>query len=239
MRRTILMGIALAATAAYAAAPGVVASGTESKWSVTTNGKPVATMTLLTSATAARAEWKPAGGKASATTVYLADGSRIWLRGTGGDTDLATISANPTEHAAAAALLASGRPSSATVRGSAVTYTSDAKGATKIVLGATTLTRTSLTSSTADASNFIIKPKSQAGTRLAGLTNLLGASDSSVSATAGSRGVGTKGLKLADGGNYDAVARLEARDEKYHANIDKALADFQKAGKVGKERENQ
>lgn len=239
MRRMILMSVVLAATTAYAAAPGVVASGTESKWTVTTNGKAAGTMTLLTSATAARAEWKAAGGKAGSTTVYLADGSKVWLRATGGDVDLATISANPIEHAAASALLASGRPSSANVRGAHAAYTHDAKGAMKIVLGTTTLMRTSLTSSTADASNFIIKPKSSAGARLAGLTNLLGSSDASVSATAGSRGVGTKGLKLADGGDYDAVARLEARDAKYHANIDTALTEFQKAGKVGKERENQ
>jgi hypothetical protein len=45
-----------------------------------------------------------------------------------------------------------------------------------------------------------------------------------------------KGAKFADGGDYDALAKLEARDEQWNAKMDDALATFQKEGKVGEAR---
>src|SRR5262249_25088231 len=149
------------AAAAFAAAPGpgVVAPGTQSTWSATSGGKTFGVMTLLTSSNAARAEWKPSsGGKAATTTVYIADGKKIWVRATGGDIELAVFSTNFVEQIAAEALLARGRPASATIRGAKVTYTYNGKGATRIEFGATTLTRTSIASSSADASNFVVRP---------------------------------------------------------------------------------
>jgi hypothetical protein len=241
MRKAIGAVMVMCAAAAYAAAPGVVSPGTQSTFNVTSGGKTLGMMTLLTSTSAARAEWKPSsGGKAVATTVYIADGKTVWLRATGGDVDLATFSNNFFQHVAAEALLASGRPASATIRGMKVTYTYDSKGATRIEIGATTLTRMTMATSNADASNFVVRPKSSSGSRLAALTgSLLGPSDKSVSATAGTRGAGQKGLKLADGGDYGAVEKLENRDANWRAKLDDALAAFQREGKVGKSRENQ
>ena len=110
----------------------------------------------------------------------------------------------------------------------------------KIEVNQYTLTRTSLTSSNADASNFAVRPMKSASSRLARLSgDLLGPSDTSVAATAGGRGVGTKGLKLNDGGDYGAVEKLENRDAAWKEKLATALTEFQKAGKIGKSREEQ
>jgi len=88
-----------------------------------------------------------------------------------------------------------------------------------------------------DAALFTVRPKKAAASRLARLSgDLLGPSDKSVSATAGGRGVGGSGLKFADGGDYNALEKLEARDAGWKATIAAALGEFQKDGKVGKER---
>src|SRR5213076_2254537 len=122
----------------------------------------------------------------------------------------------------------------------AVMDAKDARVTVKIEKETYVATRTSLTNSNADASNFTIRPKKSAASRLARLSgDLLGPSDTSVSATAGGRGVGTKGLKLNDGGDYDAVAKLENRDAAWHEKLDDALAEFQKDGKVGKNGRNE
>jgi hypothetical protein len=233
----------------------IVGSGTESKWTVTKGSTTLGTITLLTSNNGTRAEWKASGQPA--TTVYLGGNDEVWLRTTGGDVQLATISANSVENAVAPALLLpittstaakintkDGKTTSYDYRGSKATYTYDTKGVNKIEVksgGQTyTVTRYLLSSSNADASNFTIRPKKGAASRLARLSgNLLGPSDTSVSATAGGRGVGTKGLKLNDGGDYDAVAKLENRDAAWHARLDSALASFQKNGKVGKNGRNE
>ena len=236
------------------AAISIVGSGTESKWKVTKGSTTLGTMTLLTSDKGTRAEWKASGQPA--TTIFLGGDGGVWLRTNGGDVPLSTISANGVENAVAPALLLpylistrdavdlkDGKLSSYSYRGSKATYTSDTKGANKIEVKSAdqtyTVTRYLLSSSNADASNFAIRPKKGAASRLARLSgNLLGPSDTSVSATAGGRGVGTKGLKLNDGGDYDAVAKLENRDAAWHARLDSALASFQKNGKVGKNGRN-
>ena len=233
----------------------IVGSGTESKWTVTKGSTTLGTITLLTSDNANRAEWKASGQKAA--TVFLAGQGGVWLRTNGGDVPLSTISADGVENAIVPALLLpflssmrdtvelkGDKPSSYSYRGSKASYTSDTKGVNKIEVtsaGQTyTVTRYLLSSSNADASNFAIRPKKGAASRLARLSgNLLGPSDTSVSATAGGRGVGTKGLKLNDGGDYDAVTKLENRDAAWHARLDSALASFQKNGKVGKNGRNE
>src|SRR2546428_3088619 len=104
----------------------------------------------------------------------------------------------------------------------------------------TTLTGPPLPSPTGDVSISATRQKKGPPPRLARLSgDLLGPSDTSVSATAGGRGVGTKGVKLNDGGNYDAVAKLENRDATWHEKLDNALAEFQKDGKVGKNGRNE
>jgi len=227
---------------------------TESKWTVTSAGKTAGTITLLTSPNASRAEWKK--DAKSPAAVYIGTNGKIWMRATGGDVELSTISATTPENMSVAALLlpydavnrqltiGEGKVMTYTYRGGKAAYRYDAKGPSSVDVtfgGQTyTLTRSSFGTSNADASNFAVRPKKGAASRLAALSgSLLGPSDASVSAGAAGRGAGEKGLKLKDGGDYDAVLKLENRDAKWHAKLDDALADFQKQGKVGKERENQ
>lgn len=218
-----------------AAASPLFNGGTESKWTVTKGTEKAGTVTLLTSTSASRAEWK--SGEKAAPEVFIGSGGKAWMRATGGDVELATLSALTPGRAVAPALLApfGGEPSRNT------TYERDAKGPSKITVtfgGDTyTLTRTSLATSNADASNFAVRPKKSASSRLARLSgDLLGPSDTSVAATAGGRGVGTKGLKLKDGGDYDAVEKVENRDAAWQKDLDKALTEFQKDGKIGRSR---
>ncbi|MEA2569439.1 MAG: hypothetical protein QOI24_1440 [Acidobacteriota bacterium] len=248
-----MFAVVLFAAVAFAAPP-LFNGSTESKWSVVSGGKPAGTITLLTSANAARAEWK--NTPKSPAAVYLGANGKIWLRVTGGDVELATISATTPENMSVVALLlpfdatdrqltlTAGKVATYSYRGGKATYRYDAKGPSSIDVTfgghAYTLTRTSLGSSNADASNFAVRPKKGAASRLAVLSgSLLGPSDASVSAGAAGRGAGEKGLKLKDGGDYDAVLKLENRDANWRAKLDDALVLFQQEGKVGKERENQ
>jgi hypothetical protein len=252
--RTILLYLcaALFAGSSYAATPALFSSPTESKWNVTKGGVAAGTITLLTSSAGTRAEWR-SSAKAP-VQVLLGGNGKVWVRTTSGDTELETMSAMTPEYAVVPALLLpftvsasdkvtakSGKPATYTYRGGVTaTYTFDSKGPSAIdvtVAGTKyTATRTSLTTSAADASNFAIRSKKGASARLAKLSgNLLGPTDTHVSATAGGRGVSGKGMKLNDGGNYDAVLALETRDEKWRAKLDGALTQFQQEGKVGKE----
>jgi hypothetical protein len=250
----LMIAIVLFAATAFAAPQPLFKGATESKWTVTTGGKPAGTITLLTSANAARAEWK--NNSKSPAAVYLGANGKIWLRVTGGDVELATISATTPENMSVVALLlpfdatdrqltvTSGKVATYAYRGGKASYTYDAKGpsAIDVTFGGQkyTLTRTSLGTSNADASNFAVRPKKGAASRLAALSgSLLGPSDASVSAGAAGRGAGEKGLKLKDGGDYDAVLKLENRDANWRAKLDDALVKFQQEGKVGKDRENQ
>ncbi|HEX9160671.1 MAG TPA: hypothetical protein VF980_03110 [Thermoanaerobaculia bacterium] len=242
----------VAGAATLVAAPPLFHSPTESKWSVSKGSTSIGTITLLTSSSGTRAEFRAPSGT---VTTLLGGKESVWMRTSGGDVELSTVSAATPETTTAAALLLpftttksdavetkDGKPSSYKFRGAHATYTFDAKGPSKVAidLGGQkyTLTRTSMSSSSASESSFAIKPKKSAASRLARLSgDLLGPSDTSVSATAGGRGAGTKGLKLKDGGDYTAVKNLEDRDAKWKKKLDSALADFQKEGNVGKARE--
>jgi len=258
MRRSAsLFAAAIAAVAvSVVAAPSLFSSATQSTWNVTKGGRTLGSITLLTSPQASRAEFR-ADAKAGAATVFLGGQNKVWLRVTGGDTELESMNATTIENITAPALLLpvtispsmkvevkDGRPSSYAYRGATATYKYDSKGPSVVEIaspdGRYTLTRTSLSASKAAADSFAIRPRKSAGSRLARLSgDLLGSSDASVSATAGGRGVGHEGMKLADGGDYSAVQKLEKRDAAWRAKLEAALAEFQKDGKVGKERENQ
>jgi hypothetical protein len=236
-----------------AAVAPLVNSGTESKWKVTKGTAQIGTVTVLTSATAGRAEWKT--NEKSTPEVFIGTGGKIWMRATGGDVDVATLSATMAPRDVAQALLVSfgpntqaqskdGKVSSFAYAGSKATYAYDEKGASKITIksGDVTyvVTRTAIGPTSASASNFTVRPRQGAASRLAQMSGgLLGPTDTSVAATAGGRGVGTKGLKLSDGGDYDAVEDIEDRDAKWSARLDKELEDFQKSGKVGRSRGDQ
>jgi hypothetical protein len=255
-----MFAAAVLLAAAGQAAPVLFPNATQSNWSVTKGGRAAGTITLLTSANATRAEFRGPGNSAAAT-VFLggqnAGQNKVWLRVTGGDTELESMNATNVENVTAPALLLpftisasmkvevkDGKPSIYAYRGATATYKYDAKGPSIVEIaspdGKYTLTRTSLSTSKASADAFTIRPRKSAGSRLARLSgDLLGSSDTSVSATAGGRGVGHEGMQLADGGDYAAVQKLEKRDAAWRAKLDAALAEFQKDGKVGKERENQ
>lgn len=199
---------------------------TESKWTVTKGGQAAGSVTLLTSAAGARAEWR-ASAK-SPVVVFLGSKDKIWVRGSGGDVELAQYKGGVEKSIVPALLFTDSK----------ATYTKDAKGPSEVKVSGYVAKRTTLVASKADASQFAVRPKKGAASRLARLSgDLLGPSKSNVSATAGGRGVGTKGLKLADGGDYEAVESIENRDAAWAEKMSDALAEFQKDGKVGKGRE--
>ncbi|HEX7155351.1 MAG TPA: hypothetical protein VF618_28045 [Thermoanaerobaculia bacterium] len=246
----------LAATVLFAAqafaAPPLFPTPSETKWTVTKGGAAAGSITLLTSSAATRAEYR-ASAKAP-VVIFLGNSGKVWVREAGGDIELAEYKGGVEASLVPALLLPvttatkdkadakDGKVTAYAYGNAKATYKHDAKGPSSVDVvtgGATyTLTRTTHSTSTADASNFTVRPKKGSASRLAKLSgNLLGPSDSNVSATAGTRGAGTKGLKLADGGNYKAVEELENRDAKWRAKLDSALEDFQKEGKVGKGRD--
>jgi hypothetical protein len=200
---------------------------TESKWTVTKGGAAAGTVTLLTGRSGARAEFRAT--PKSPVVVFLAGSDqKIWVRESGGDVELSAYKGGAEKSIVPALLLTDAKAK----------YTKDAKGVSQVDANGLVAKRTSLADSKADASNFAVRPKKGAASRLARLSgDLLGPSQSTVSATAGGRGVGTKGLKLADGGDYAAVEALENRDAAWGEKMSDALAEFQKDGKVGKGRE--
>jgi hypothetical protein len=214
---------------AILAAVSLFSTPTESKWTVTKGATAAGTVTLLTSAKGVRAEWRAAAPK-SPLVVFLGGNGKVWVRETGGDVELAAYKGGVEKQFIPALLFTDAKAK----------YTKDAKGPSAVEVAGYKLTRKSLASSNADALNFAIRPKKSAATRLASLSGgLLGPSQSTVSPTAGGRGVGTKGLKLADGGDYAAVESVENRDAAWKEKMDGALAAFQKEGKVGKAREEE
>ncbi len=243
----------LASATMLHASPALFSPGSESRWIVTRGSSPAGTLTVLTGSTGTRAELRSPSG--SLTTLLGGNGS-VWMRTSSGDVELSSLSAATPETTVAAALLLpftttkgdtvetkKGKVATYAFRGAAARYTFDGKGPAKVEvdLGGTpyTLTRKSLSSTSADASTFAIRPKKGTASRLARLSgDLLGPTDTSVSATAGGRGAGNTGLKLKDGGDYAAVEKLEKRDTAWKAKLDQALTDFQQSGKVGKARED-
>jgi len=225
--KRILAVLTLAVASAAIAAPPLFNTPTESKWTVTKGGKAAGTVTLLTGTAGVRAEWRASAAK-SPLVVFLGGSNKVWVRQTGGDVELAAYKGG-IEKSIVPALV---------YTDAAAKYTRDAKGPSQVEVNGYVAKRTTIATSKADASNFAVRPKKAAASRLASLSgSLLGPSQSSVSATAGGRGVGTKGLKLADGGDYAAVEALENRDAAWAAKMDDVLAEFQKEGKVGKGRE--
>ena len=207
--------IAIAAAALLmAAAP----NGTESKWDVKKGSTTVATVTLLRAGSGQRAEWKTSA-KAAPIVLIAAEGT-LWIRESGGDVQSKDYKGG-IETSIVPGIMKSGE-----------------KAAKVDLAGGYVATRTSLVSRNIDASEFTVRPKKTATQRLARLSgDLFGSSTTSgASATAGGRGAGGSGLKLKDGGDYDQLTKLENRDAAWKTKLDAALAEFQKDGKVGKER---
>jgi hypothetical protein len=246
-----------AATAALllAAAPPLFKNPTESKWAVTSGGKTIANITVLTDGRSVRSEWKPAAG---ATIVFIGTNDKLWARESGGDVELANHRGGAEKSVLPALMLpfttkptdkvdskdGKIRTYSYTGEEAAIaTYTYDATGANQIEVNAGTnqytLKRTgSAMPKLADASIYVVHPRKGAVTQISRLAgDLFAPSDAKVSATAGGRGV-TPIKALNDGGDYEALKKLEERDAQRTAKLSQALTEFQKEGKVGQGREN-
>lgn len=245
----------LLASAVVAVASPLYPTATESTWSVKSGTQSVATVTLLADATRARAEWTPASGQA--VTMIGVD-RKIWVKATGGDLEFGKWGgANAVEKLVLPALLlpvttsandkvqsSGGKVASYAYGSTTAAYTHDAKGPASITVTSGgkswTLTRKDAAKAAKlDPIAFEVRPKQGMSSRLARAAGgLLGPSDSSVSATAGGRGV-EKGAKFADGGDYDALEKLETRDEEWQESLPESLEKFQKEGKVGEFKEQE
>lgn len=249
MKRLLLAAITLSGIAGHAGT--LLSKPAETKWNVTANGAAVGVVTLLSNGSNVRAEWKTSSSSPAVT--YLGSGGKVWLKAAGGDIELSATSGAGVDRLVVPALLlpatvspkdkvtSSGGKVSAysyTVKSPVkATYEHDGSGVSEVVVVAAgktyKVTRSAFTAKTHDASLFALRPKKTASSRMASLAgDLLGPSDASVSATAGGRGV-ERGAEFADGGDYAALALLEARDRQWSANLDAALDEFQRAGSVG------
>ena len=200
---------------------------------------------MTTDGSHVRVDWKPSAG---APASFVGTNGKIWMKGTGGDDELAKAKVDAASRAIVPALMLPTTTSSADkvatsgtkvtsygYSGGSATYTYDAKGPQKIdvTAGATkyTLTRDSIAAGTGAMATFYeVKPKaSRLGTLRAMAGGLTGASDTSVSASAGARGM-DPATAMKEGINLGLVDELIARDAK---SIDSDLKKFQKEGKVG------
>lgn len=251
MRRALWCAAAVAASGLLlAAAPPLFQAPAESVWDVTSGGSKIGTITLITDGRSARAEWK-AGS--DAPTVFIGSGEKVWVRAAGGDVELAQWKGGAekdfvpalllpvTTTARDAVKLENGKPATYAFGRSSATYSWDAKGPKAVEItsgsGKWMATRASVGKpSSTHASVFEVKPRRSATSRLAAMAGgLLGPADTSVAATAGGRGV-EKGGRFEDGGDYEALAKLETDDDEIDAALGEDLEEFQQAGKIGRGR---
>lgn len=251
MKRVLWCVAVLAASGLLlAAAPPLFQSPAESVWDVTSGGRKVGTITLITDGRSSRAEWS--AGKES-PTVFVGSGEKVWVRAAGGDIQLAQWKGGEEKDFVPALLLpvtttsrdvvtlANGKPATYSFASSKADYAWDEKGpkSVEIVSGAGTWTATRKSvgkASSTHASVFEVKPKRSATSRLAAMAGgLLGPADTSVAATAGGRGV-ERGGRFEDGGDYDALAKLETDDDEMEAALAEELEKFQEAGGIGRGR---
>lgn len=250
MKRISIIVMLLLTAVGIVAAPVWFTSPTETKWSVTSGGKPVGTIVVMTNGKSVRAEWS--GDPKTPKVLFLGSGEKIWVRSGTGDLELAEYRGAVEKTIVPAILLPfTVSPSDKLTyeKGKTATYAYnagtpmktayeyDAKG----VSGATVtgggktyqLKRTSIAAGGSAASLYEVRPRKGAATKIARLSgDLFGPADRSVSATAGGRGV-DRGPAFADGGDYAALKKLEARDDTWKANLDAALTEFQNEGSVG------
>jgi hypothetical protein len=251
MRRALWFVAAIATGGLLlAAAPPLFQAPTESIWDVSTGGKKAGAITLITDGRSSRVEWT--SGQ-QAPTVLIASGGKIWVRAAGGDVELAQWKGGAEKNLLPAFLLPAtttsrdavdlknGKPASYSFGTSSAAYVWDDKGPKTVEIksgsSAWTATRSSVGKpSSTHASVFEVKPKRSATSRLAAMAGgLLGPADTSVAATAGGRGV-EKGGRFEDGGDYEALAKLETDDDELDAALPEELEKFQKSGKIGRGR---
>lgn len=250
MKRLYVITICLAITGALFAAPAWFTSPTETRWSVVSGGKALGTIVLTTNGKSVRAEWS--GDSKTPKVLFIGADGKIWVRSGSGDLELADYRGAAEKNFVPALLLpftVSGSDKLTFEKGKAATYAYNSGAATRATyqydakgVSSSTVTsgqktyllqRTSIAPGGASATLYEVRPRKGAATKIARLSgDLFGPTDRSVSATAGGRGV-DKGPSFADGGDYDALSKLEARDETWEENLEAALNEFQAEGKVG------
>lgn len=245
MRTGLMIVAAALLTATAANAASLFKTPARSTWTVTKNGSAAGKLELSSSGAMARADWAPATGNAHTT---IARDGKLWLRTDDGDVDL-TASKEPVASFVPALLLpattssrdkvseSAGRVSTYTFGSASASYTWDAEGPSKVDVksGSTswTLQRTAIRKGAVPIATFEVQPKQSRGGRLASMAgNLLGPSNREASTTAGVSGVDPKGIKLADGGDWTALAEAEAMNDEFTSDA-RQLESFQKSGKVG------
>ncbi|HXI12333.1 MAG TPA: hypothetical protein VNM92_06775 [Thermoanaerobaculia bacterium] len=249
-RTLLLYSIAAVAAVTSHAAPALFTTPTKSEWSVMNGKSTVGSVTLFSEARNSRAEWK--ADRSAAPIVFIGTSGKIWVRTVaGGDVELDSYKGGIESTIVPALLLpvtsttsddvavASGKISSYHYRGARASYRHDTKGVSAVDLKAGSqqfvLARTSVGGAKADATLYVVRPRKAAASRMARLSgDLFAPSKGTVAATAGTRGV-EKGFKFADGGDYAALEKIEARDMEWQARLKEALAEFQREGKVGEE----
>lgn len=250
MRRVFIIMLCLLIAGTIFAAPAFFTSPTETKWSVIHAGKALGSIALITDGKSVRAEWS--GDPKAPKILFIGASGKIWVRSAAGDLELGDYRGAAEKTIVPALLLpftVSGSDKLTFEKGKTASYEFntgahtravyqyDAKGlsAATVTSGGKTfqLQRTSLAPGGSSSALYEVRPRKGAATKIARLSgDLFGPADRSVSATAGGRGV-EKGASFADGGDYNALSLLEARDEIWKKNLEAALTEFQDEGKVG------
>ena len=245
MNRIFTTGFAMLLIAGTVEAGTLFRTPTRSSWTVTKNGAAAGKVELSASGAMVRADWEPASGGA---TTFISREDKVWVRAEGGDSEIASAK-HPASAFVPALLLpatttardrlqeSSGKVSVYTFGSSTANYEWDGSGPAKVNVkdGSTTwtLVRSSVKPGAIPAATFEVRAKQGRGGRLASMAgNLLGPSNRDVSATAGVSGVDPKGVRLNDGGDWTALSKAEEMNDEFTADA-KALAEFQKSGKVG------
>lgn len=214
-------------------------------WTVARNGADAGKLELSTSGSMVRADWAPSSGNAS---TFIGRDGKVWVRSSDGDVDIAAAK-DPASSFVPALLLPvttgsrdkvaedGARVSSYSFGRSTASYEWDASGPAKVSVregsDTWTLQRTGIRPGSIASATFEVRPKQGRGGRLASMAgNLLGSSNRDVSATAGVSGVDPKGIRLDDGGDWTALASAEEMNDEFTAD-EKALAEFQKSGRIG------
>lgn len=241
MNRVLTAVLAVTIVAASAEAATLFRTPTRSTWDVSKNGTAAGKVELASSGTMVRADWAPKSGAPS--TLIGRDG-KVWVRQNDGDVELSAAKSEASGFLPALLLPASagrvqesgGQVSAYTFGSSNASYKWDGSGPATVTVkdGSTTWTlqRSAVKPGSIAAATFEVRPKQGRGGRLASMAgNLLGGSNREVSTTAGVSGVDPKGIKLQDGGDWTALEAAESMNDEF--NDAAALAEFQKAGKVG------
>jgi hypothetical protein len=245
---TSILAVLLAAGGAFAAA--LFNAPTESKWTISSGGQQIATATLVSIDGQARLDWTPAGASGIG---FIATDGKLWVRTGSGDVSFDGHKGGDEMLVAPALLLPTVTSSRDRVTSSdagvatyrygsqQATYKYEGKNLKSIEVSAGsqnfTVALVSSGKAIANASLFNVEPRTSRARSLGRMAGgLLGSSDQTHQASAGVSGVDPRGVKLADGGDWDALVAAEEDEDRFRAASGSKLRQFQKEGKVGEGR---